>query len=71
MELQLELQQDVLQGHMNPLYTSPVPDTSGFVYGRDTPLMPMYTPAAMINEALPGATFMVGTAGNEASFVRR
>lgn len=47
------------QGPLDPLYCSPVPDTSHFKYQRDTPIVPMATPHMLLRENLPPPTYMV------------
>lgn len=46
-------------GPPDPLYSMAVPDRSGFVYERDTPLIPTQTAAPLIRESLPPDTYMV------------
>eukprot|EP00198_Chlamydomonas_reinhardtii_P001917 XP_001691253.1 predicted protein [Chlamydomonas reinhardtii] len=45
-------------GPPDPLYSMAVPDRSGFVYERDTPLIPTQTAAPLIRESLPPDTYM-------------
>lgn len=46
----------------DPLYSMPVPDASGFMYRRDTPMMAMRSAAPMIRESLPTGAFVVSCA---------
>ncbi|PNW83031.1 hypothetical protein CHLRE_06g303800v5 [Chlamydomonas reinhardtii] len=58
----LGLKQDMIMaaqhGPPDPLYSMAVPDRSGFVYERDTPLIPTQTAAPLIRESLPPDTYM-------------
>ncbi|GIL90370.1 hypothetical protein Vretimale_18240 [Volvox reticuliferus] len=53
----MTLKQDMIrtaaQGPSDPLYSMSVPDRSGFMYERDTPLVPMQSTGPLIRESMP------------------
>ncbi|KAG2496985.1 hypothetical protein HYH03_004991 [Edaphochlamys debaryana] len=58
----LQLKQDMVKSAYrtppNPLYSSDVPDRSGFNYERDTPMIPMQSAMPMIRESMPTDVFV-------------
>ncbi|GIL62541.1 hypothetical protein Vafri_16633 [Volvox africanus] len=53
MTLKQDLIRTASQGPPDPLYSMSVPDSSAFMYERDTPLVPMQSAAPLIRESMP------------------